>query len=112
MPLFQYRGQSYPVVVVSTSDFVIPTGVTVFFFCISLSALRVWDSVYVTPEGRMVNFVPKEIVAQVFGNKIYVPTFNNTTVPQIIKRGEIVFQVSPVSDYMGAIAYAFSNAKK
>ena len=110
MPLFQYRGQSYPVVVVSTSDFVIPRGETVFL-CITVNAIRVWDSVYVTPERRMVNFAPKELVAQVFGNKIFVPTFNNTSVPQIIKRGEIVLQVSPIRDHMGAIVYAFGNAR-
>ena len=94
----------------STNDFVIPTGETVFF-CISVNAIRAWDAVYVTPEYRMVNFAPKELVAQIFGNEIFVPTFNNTTVPQIIKGGEIVFQVSPMRDHMGAIVYAFGNAR-
>ena len=110
MSLLQYRGVSYPVVVVSTSDFVIPRGETVFLG-FAVDALRVWDSVYISPAGRMVNFAPPELVAQVFGNRIFVPTFNGTSVPQIIKRGEMVLQISPIRDHMGAIVYAFGNAR-
>ena len=111
MTFYQYLGQSYPVVVVSTNDFVIPTGETEHF-CISVNAIRLWDSVYVTPENRLVDFLPEEAVAQVYGDKFYVPTFNNMTEPQIIRRGEIVCQVSPVLNYLGPIAYYFKPARK
>ena len=110
MSFFQYRGERYPITVVSTKDFVIPTGETIFF-SILVNAIRAWDTVYVTPEGRMVNFAPPELVAQVYGNKFFVPFFNGTMVPQIIKRGEIVFQISPMHDHMGAVVYAFGNAR-
>ena len=111
MTLFRYLGQSYPVLVSSRYDFVIPPGETELF-SISVNAVRVWDSVYVTPENRLVDFLPEEAVAQVYGDKFYVPTFNNTTEPQIIRRGEIVCQVSPVLNYLGPIAYYFKPARK
>ena len=111
MTLFRYMGQSYPVLVASTNDFDIPPGKTEFF-SISVNAVRVWDSVYVTPENRLVDFLPEEAVAQVYGDRFYVPTYNRNTESQTIRRGEIVCKVSPVLNYMGNIAYACKPMRK
>ena len=84
-----------------------------FFFCFWVNAIRNWDTVYVTPEGRMVNFAPPETVAQVYGSKFFVPLFNRTMVAQTIDTGELIFNISPVrdSDHMGFIVYAYGNAR-
>ena len=110
MSLYQYLGQSYPVLISSTYDFVIPPGETEFF-SISANAVRVWDSVYVTPESILVDFFPAEVVAQVFGDKFYVPTFNSMTEPQTIRRGTVVCKISPVLNIWGPIAYYFKPAR-
>ena len=112
MAFFQHRGERYPITVVSTNDFAICAGKSIFFG-FRVNGISNWDTVYVTPEGRMVNYAPSEIVAQVYGSNFYVPLFNHTMVPQTIDMGELIFNISPVrdQDFMGDIVYAYGSAR-
>ena len=84
-----------------------------FFSCFWVDAIKNWDTVYVTPEGRMVNFAPPETVAQVYGSKFFVPLFNRTMVAQTIDMGELIFNISPVrdQDFMGDVVYAYGGVR-
>ena len=88
MVLSQNKGLKYPVLIVSSNDFIIPPGASQFVR-FAVKAIREWEAVYVTPLGSFVDLFPVEVLAQVFSGQIYLPVNNRTTEPREIKASTV-----------------------
>ena len=106
MARYQYRGTPYPKLVVCSNDFIAPSGLT-HCFGIAVESICVWDILYFTPEDSCINLFPVEAVAQIFGNKFFIPINNRSSEPRTVTAGTIICKISPVLGFLGPIVYHY-----